>query len=119
LGGWEVREMGSEWKLNAESNISSKLKVEDPPFFGGLKAERIILATDAHRRTRTDRFKAGSWEAGKRGRWEANGSSKLKAEQGIGLRARGAQGQKKETPSPCPLVPCMAGGSESSVRDKT
>jgi hypothetical protein len=78
LGGWEVREMGSEWKLNAESNISSKLKVEDPPFFGGLKAERKILATDAHRRTRTDRFKAGKlggWEARKMGsEW------KLKAE---------------------------------------
>ena len=32
-GGWEVRKMGSEWKL----------KVEDPPFFWRTKSKKLLL----------------------------------------------------------------------------
>jgi hypothetical protein len=71
MGRWE------EIELEGETNRSSKSKIRR--FFGGLKAQRKILATDAHGHTRTGRFKAGrrgGWEVRKMGsEWKLKGQS--------------------------------------------
>jgi hypothetical protein len=61
---------------------------------GKIITERKLLATDPHRPTRTVKLKArklGGWYA-----WKP-GSSKLKAEQGIGLKAQGVRSKEKKT----------------------